>query len=171
MTLEQILDYANVLSEEAFDSLADIIEYINEAQDLIAKWDMIQATPVEIPLTSNVVPLPTDFMKLHKATIDDIPYNFPEEPWAGQVTLETERTEGVLKIWYYKKPTVLSASTPSQIPEIKSDYHRVLAVYATKMFHLVDDDQGLKEAFQQEFIMSLTGNKVSTGMATKYKNY
>ena len=49
MTLEQILDYANILSEEAFDSLADIIEYINEAQDLIAKWDMIQATPVEDP--------------------------------------------------------------------------------------------------------------------------
>ena len=171
MTLEQILDYANILSEEAFDSLADIIEYINEAQDLIANWDMIQATPVEIPLTSNVVTLPTDFMKLYKMTLDDIPYSPPSAPWAGELTLEDSIEDGTLKIWYYKKPTILSASTPSQIPEIKSDYHRALAVYATKMFHLVDDDQGLKEAFQQEFIMSLTGNKVSTGMATKYKNY
>ena len=86
-------------------------------------------------------------MKLYKMTLDDIPYSPPSAPWAGELTLEDSIEDGTLKIWYYKKPTILSASTPSQIPEIKSDYHRALAVYATKMFHLVDDDQGLKEAF------------------------
>lgn len=171
MTLDEILDYANILTEDAFEGLSDIIEYINEAQDLIAKWDMIQAPPVEISLTSNAVTLPEDFMKLHKMTLNDFPYTPPSAPWAGELTLETSIDEGTLKIWYYKKPTILSASTPSQVPEVKTEYHRAMASYAAKMFHLIDDDPALKAAFQDEFIKALSGNKIDTGIGIQYKNY
>lgn len=170
MTLDEILTYANVLTEDAFEDLSDIIDWLNEAQDIIARWDKIQATPVEYELTSNEITLPEDFMQLAKCTLDDVAYVPPSEPWAGDLTLHTELTEGTLKLWYYKFPEPLLAATPTQVPEVKSQYHRSMASYAAKMNFLKDDDPELREAFRVEFAQQLGAMKVSTGLTTQYYN-
>lgn len=171
MTLEQIKAYANTLTEDAFETLDDLIDFLNEAQDIIGRWQMVPAAPVEYILTTNEITLPADFLKLHKATFEGSPYYPPEAPWNGVLTLETGLTEGTVKIWYYKKPAVLLSTTPNQVPEVDSIYHRAMSSYAAKMFNLIDDDAALREAFRNEFYTSLSSMKVDTGIPIHYKNY
>jgi hypothetical protein len=171
MTLEQIFTYANTLTEDAFATLDDCIEFLNEAQDIICRWQPVQAAPVSYDLTSNEVTLPADFMKLHKATLDDVAYFPPSAPWSGVLTLETSLVEGTLKIWYYKTPSVLVSSTPSQVPDVHEMYHRSMASYAAKMFNLIDDDPGLRDTFRNEFYGIISAMKVSSGIPIHYTNY
>lgn len=171
MTLTEILTYANVLTEDGFDTLADCIDFLNEAQDLIAGWEPIQADPVEYTLTTNLITLPVDFLQMSHATYEDYPYLLTSQPWKGTLELPTSMTSGTLKIWYYKTPAVLLSSTPSQVPEVATKYHRAMASYAAKMYHLIDDDPALREAFRNEFMQSLTAMKTSTGFAANYINF
>lgn len=171
MTLQQILDYANTLTEDGFDNLADIIEFLNEAQELIARWDMVRATPMIYNLVTNEIQLPDDFLQLAKATLDDYPLAISSEPWDGVLTLPTSITSGTLKIWYYRTPEVLVSTNASQVPEVGVQYHRSMASYAAKMYYLIDDDAALREAYRNEFIASLSSMRVSSGMATNFVNY
>lgn len=168
MTLTQILAYANVLTEDAFESLSDCLEFLNDAQDIIARYEMVQAAPVSYVLTTNQIILPVDFMKFHKATLNDVDYIPPESDWNGILALETSLIKGTIKLWYYKIPAVLVLTT--QTPEVNPVYHRSIATYAAKMFNLVDDDPALREAYKNEFYLSLSQMKIDHGFAIKYKN-
>lgn len=172
MTLQEIFNYANVLTEDGFNSLADCIDFLNEAQDLISSWDAVQAEPMSFILTSDSsdVWVPDDFISLKKATLDDYPYAINAEPWGGILSLPTGTT-GTLKLWYTRQPATLLSTTPTQVPEVKTIYHRSMASYAAKMYHLIDDDPGLREAFKQEFLQSLSAYKTSSGMTANYFNF
>lgn len=171
MTLAQILAYANKLTEDGFENLEDCIEYLNDAQELVCRYKKLEATPVSYVLDSNQIILPSDFLGYAKSTIDDSAYFPPNAPWCGVLTLEPQRTSGVFKLWYYKSPTPLSASTPEQVPDIDQVYHKLLATYATKMYHLVDDDPALRESFKTEFYNGLSALSINTGLPIRYKNF
>lgn len=173
MTLQEIFDYTNnVLLDGELDELSNIIDFLDEAQQMIARIDMVPATPVEYELTTNAITLPADFLRLYKATLEEEPYTFTDEPWAGELTLPTGVTEGTLKLWYFKIPAALSVLTPTQVPEVNPVYHRMMADYAAKMYYLIDDDADMRDAFAAEFRGKIASFKtppvVSSG---RFKNY
>lgn len=170
MDINSILAYANMITDDSFADLSSIIDYLNEAQEIIARWDMIEAAPIEYELTTNVIALPSDFLKLYKITLDDIPFNPPEEPWNGTLTFGETVTSGTIKLWYYKSPAALSAATPTQVPDIHEKYHRAMAKYAAKMFNLSDDDEGLRDAYAREFSALVASMRTNKGTTITYKN-
>lgn len=178
MTLQQIFNYANTLTEDAFGELADIIEYLNEAQDLVARFDRVRAAPIEFTLTTNSVTLPADLMQVERMTYKlsadstvEIPFNQALEPWGSVLTLPTTMTSGVLTVWYYKIPATLLSTTPTQVPEVGAQYHRSLAVYAAKNYFMVDDDPAMREAYKAEFIGQLQSMRMSSGVVHNFHNF
>lgn len=172
MTIQEIFDYCNTsLLESELTDLSDIISFLNEAQNVIARLDMIQAAPVEIELTTNEFSLPADFLRLYKATLDDKPYAFDEKPWAGVQPLPEGLDEGTVKLWYYKKPATLLASTPTQVPEIDPIYHPLLGDYAAKMYYLIDDDPAMRDSFAREFQNKIAAFKTPPATSTRFVNY
>jgi len=174
MTLNEIYLYANQILNQELSDLSDIIDYLNEAQDYIASEDPIQATPVEIELDEDhEIQMPADLWRLHRMTIDDVDYLPSEASWAGVLVLPDAYTEGTVKIWYYRAPATLSADSPDQVPDVPVRYHRHLATYAAKMYHLVDDDQALKMAFLEEFVTGIQLMKSNVGGVSPmlFRNY
>ena len=172
MTLQEIFDYCNgSLLESELTGLSDIISFLNEAQNIIARLDMIQAAPVEIELSTNSFSLPSDFLRLYKATIDDKPYSFEEKPWAGVQTLPEGLTEGTVKLWYYKKPTTLLSTTPTQVPDVDPVYHQIMGDYAASMYYLIDDDPAMRDAFKREFQNKIAAFKTPPATSNRFVNY
>lgn len=171
MTLRAILDYANTLTDGSFTDLSEIIHFLNEAQDLICRFDRIQAGPATYVLTTNSITLPTDCMQAAKMTYNDIPLVLEEEPWAGVITLPTAMTEGTIKLWYYRYPATLLSTTPTQVPDVGTQYHRAMASYAAKQYFLIDDDAALRDAFKTEFVQSLQALKMAPGFTGAFANY
>ena len=173
MTVQQIYDYANVLTEDSFSAVSEVIEWMNEAQDIIARYDSVEATPVEYTLDEDhEITLPDDFMMAAKFKWEDTTVNLTEaEIWDGVMTLPTCMTSGTLKMYYYKHPDVLLSTTLTQVPEVSAIYHRAMAKYIAKMFHLVDDDQALRAQFEAEFAAEIQSMKMPKGNITTFHGF
>ena len=173
MTIQQIYDYANVLTEDAFSAISETIEWMNEAQDIIARFDHVEAIPINYTLNdSHRFALPEDFMMASKFKWNDSIVNLSQaEIWAGVMTLPTTMTSGTLTMYYYKIPEQLNIDTPDQIPEIKPQYHRAIAKYVAAKFHMVDDDQPLRAQFEADFMAELQSMKMPNGNVTTFHSY
>jgi hypothetical protein len=173
MTLQEIFDYVNDhLVENELADISDILPFLNEAQNVIARIDKIPATPVSYTLTTNEVTLPSDFLRFAKATLDDVPYALPADGlWGNTLTLPTGQTSGTLKVWYWKRPEELSASTPTQVPEVDTCYHMAMANYVAKMYYLVDDDPDMRSAFEREFAGQIAAMKTPPMPSYLFVNY
>ena len=171
MTIQEIFNYANALTEDAFTDLDEIIVFINEAQDIVCRYDKIEAAPVTTTLTTNALTLPADFLEFHKLTYNDVPYLPSGKPWQGVLELPTTITDGTMKLWYYKKPSALLSTTPTQVPGIDAKYHRALSIYAAMMYFSVDDDPAQRENFKKMFYEILAANKNTTGTTISFTNF
>lgn len=173
MNLTEILAYANILTEDGFDSISDAIHYFNEAQAIISGVDPVKAEPMDYVLSGDTeIQLPDDLLSIKRATLDGRPFRFSTNPWNGNLQLGQSLT-GVLRIWYTRLPAELLVTTLDQVPEVREAYHRTIATYAAKMYHLVDDDPQLREAFRNEFEQSVALLKPpeSGGFISNYYNF
>lgn len=171
MTITEILAHANILTESGFTALADAVAFMNEAQDLIARWDMVRADPVIYTLHSNEIMLPEDLIQIARLEYNGSRISINAEPWGGFLTLPIGMTSGTLKVWYYRKPAVLLASTPTQVPEVGEQYHLAIAMYCAKQYFLIEDEPDMSERFHGEFLKTLQALKGASGAQTTFFNY
>lgn len=172
MTIQQIYDYANELSEESLGDLASTIMWMNEAQDLIARFDHIQATPATYTLTTNEITLPSDFMMAARIKYEGQVIDASAlEIWSGVMSLPDWMTTGDLKLYYYRKPAVLLATTPGQVPDVAEQYHGAISYFVVSKYHEVDDDQALAARFSSDFMSMIQSMKMPNGHVTNYYNY
>ena len=158
-TLGELYNYTNeILLQGELDSINVVIEYFEEAQQMIALQDPIEAK-ITIPLTSNVIILPADYQDLCKIKVDYENMQIeviPAEIWGSEMTLNPLYNTGNAYLYYYKRPTLLNPSNASQVPDIDSRYLPQIAKYAAKMYYLVDDDQEQAEEFRKSFFDTMT---------------
>lgn len=171
MTIQEIFAYGNTLAENNFEEMNDIIEFLNEAQDIIARFDPLKAQPYYTLVTDQGIMLPSDLLRLHQITVDEVVY-YPKGPaWGGIIATPDLTVGSMVQILYYVRPTVLLPSIPLQEPRVPKQYHRAMAAYAARMFYLIDDDAPLREAFQQQFMNQLASLKTSDDVVSQFINF
>jgi hypothetical protein len=173
MTIQEIYDYANVLTETIFSDLSEVIEYMNEAQDVIANFDHVEAYPISYTLTDNHrFALPEDFLMVAHFEFEGRRIDLsPVTIWNTIMILPETMTSGTLTMYYYKIPERLVATDPTQVPEVKPCYHRAMSYYIAKVYHLIDDDQALRAQFEQEFHRKLQEAKMPSGNIKTYHGF
>jgi hypothetical protein len=171
MTLQAIYDYANKLLDASLNDISDIIEYLNEAQRYIVGLDPLQASATGVLDETHSITLPSDFLALKAIVIDDYDYSTSGELWAGVITLPVGYTEGTYVLKYYRSPVLLDGNVTDQVPDIHEKYHPLLAVYAAKMYNLVEDDQEIKAAYMDEFVQGVSNLKTTDGANQRFFNY
>jgi hypothetical protein len=168
--LGDIFTYLNEkLLDGELDDITDAIEYLEEAQNIIAEADPIEAPILTITLTGNSITVPTDFLRINKVMQNGAPLN-SVSLWAN--TLNLPVSTGDIQIYYYKRPTPLNPASLDQVPDIDSKYWHHMAQYAAKMYFLIDDDEDMRKAFKETFLESVTllSSKKKTSRETNFKN-
>jgi uncharacterized protein (UPF0305 family) len=171
MTLQQIYERANVLAENNFAELEDVVGHLNAAQSIISRFDPIKSEPYYTMVTENGIMLPSDLLKVYRIYVDDEPYQPIESAWGSTIPDLHLPLGAVVKILYYAKPPDLMASAPYMEPRVYRHYHEAMAQYAAKMFYLIDDDPPLRDAFNSEFMTMLGSLKTSDGVVQRFSNY
>lgn len=146
MNLSQIRDLALKLSNsysadgillppsDVSDFKLACADFVNTAQNLLAKYDKIEEILTIIQLTSDVGyilnPLPTDLIGINKVIFLD---NYKHRTLFTDYTIEKGNIvidgiyDGTFSIYYFKLPTDLVLDT--DIPEANPSYHSYLAYY------------------------------------------
>lgn len=176
-TLQDIFNYCNNdLLDGELDALTDIINYLNEAQNIIAEVALIEAPLVTTTLTSTCqVVIPANNLKVSEFALvrTDGVKEDPIEPikeW-NNIAYFNKSLEGrTINLYYYKKPTALNASTLTQVPDVDSRYFHSMAQYAAEMYKLKDDDAEAQESFTKKFIQGLTLYSKNKGAIRQFKN-
>lgn len=171
MTLQEIFNYANVLAENNFEEMSDVIEFFNEAQNIIATFDPLKSQPYYTVVTEQGIMLPSDLLRVHQIYVDDVIYQPKEPAWGGIIPTPDLAEDKMVKILYYVRPSLLVATAPTQEPRVPKQYHSAMASYAAKMFYLIDDDAPQKEAFQQQFLTMLSSLKTNDNVVTQFINF
>lgn len=171
MTIQEIFAYANTLAENNFEEMNDIIEFLNEAQDVVARFDPLKSQPYYTMVTEQGIMLPADLLRVHQIIVDDVVYHPKEPAWGGMIATPELTLGALVKILYYVRPAVLLPSIPQQEPRVPKQYHRAMASYAARMFYLIDDDGPLREAFQQQFQSQLASLKSSDDVVSQFINF
>jgi hypothetical protein len=150
-----IYNYTNekLLSDE-LTSVNDIIEYLEEAQNIIVEKFPLEAPIFSLTLTNNQFTLPDDFAAINNLTVDKAAVT-PDDVWNKVVTLPKDITSGSLELRYYRKPNALDPSNLAQIPDVEPRFFIMMAKYAAKMYYLADDDAEMREAFKTDFADNL----------------
>jgi len=170
MTIQEIFDYLNTLTDNSFDVISEIIAWLNEAQNIVARWHGIQADPVTYELTTNQITLPVDLLVVDHLEYEDQPFGLIGKPWKGVLKLPAEYTSGTLVLYYFKRPDKLLATTPNQVPEVDEQYHMAMAEYVASMYFLADDDPEQRAAFRQEFAINIQSMKMDENPVTNFYN-
>lgn len=171
-TLGDIFDYTkDILLQGEISEISEIIEYLEEAQQIISEKVPIEAPIYSFTLTTNQFNLPTDFYKFRKLKIDDVEVQ-PEEQWNGVIYLSDNYETGsfAAKLYYYKKPTALNPNTLSQVPDIDPKYYPQMAKYAAEMYYLVDDDSEMQQQFREKFNTSVGTYSNANNSVSRFKN-
>ena len=171
MTLQEIFNYANQLAENNFHEMGDALGFLNEAQDIISRFDPMQAQPFYTIVTDQGIGLPTNLLRVSRITSGGKEYRPKEEAWNNVLPTPDLPVGSQVKVFYYSKPAELSEMTVLQEPRVPKQYHRAMAHYAAKMFYLVDDDPPLRDAFKQEFMSLLGSLKSGQSTITNFYNY
>lgn len=174
--LGDIFDYCNEdLLDGELDSLSDILGSLNEAQNIVS-----QVSPVEAPLVATVldtactITLPTNLAKVKEFRLleSDGTTESPIEPikdWAGVVYFNTYYSGRTINLYYYKKPTTLTAVT-SQVPDVDSLYWYAMAQYVASVWKLKDDDESMKRQLEEKFISGLSSYSRSKNVTRNFRN-
>lgn len=171
MTLQEIFNYANQLAENNFHEMSDAIGYLNEAQDIISRFDPVQAQPYHTIVTTEGIGLPTNLLRVSRILVSGAEYRTREQAWNNVLPAPDLPVGTKVVIYYYSKPSELTEMAAMQEPRVPKQYHRAMAHYAAKMFYLVDDDPPLRDAFKQEFMSLLGSLKSGQNTTSNFINF
>lgn len=171
MNLQQIFERANVLAENNFAAMSDVIGHLNAAQAIIARFDPIKSEPYYTMVTEAGIMLPSDLLRIHRIYVNDAVYLPTDSAWGGIISDPSLPIGALVKILYYAKPPDLVATSPYMEPRVQKQYHEAMAIYAAKMFYLIDDDGPLQGAFHNEFVTMLGSLKTSGTTVQRFSNY
>lgn len=173
-TLGELYNYTNdILLQGVLDSIDDVIDYFEEAQQRIATKDKLEALQSYI-LSTNTITVPDNYMNLKKMKISGCTNVadgeiYAEEMWQKTVELPANINNGTLKFYYFKNPTPLDSDDLDQVPDIDYRYLNSMAQYAAKMYYMVDDDPDMKRAFTENFFEGLSYFNSLNGIEQPFK--
>lgn len=175
--LGDIYNYTNTdLLDGELDQIQDVLNYLEEAQNII-----VEAALIEAPLVISVldatcqVTIPSNNLKIKQFALvsNDGSSEQPVEPireWGNIAYFNTGLNGRTINLYYYKKPTQLSATTLAQVPDVDSRYYYSMAQYAAEMYKLKDDDQEAQDNFASKFRAGLSIYSKSKGAIRQFKN-
>ena len=180
-TLGDIYNYCNdSLLSGGLSSITEVVEYFQEAVNIIAEIHPIEATMVSTTLDATaLITLPTDLLKVKEFRLydDSLGYEdptpaIPHKVWAGVAYFNPTNYNGrVINLYYYKKGSELTSGTLTQVPNIDKRLYYSVAQYAAEMWKLKDDDPEMQEAFRKKFITGLGTYSKGNSAEVNFKNY
>ena len=156
---------------------ADIKRWLNEGQkDIARKTLFLQTYKFITNATGEEFGLPTDYIKLHKVTIEDnviehIDRN-PEQGyviWQKKIKFNFTIDDVKLGLYYYSFPVLMANDTDE--PEVPIEYQDLLIKYAKYEAKLVDEDPNTANAFYQQYVGRLSDMSRDYGKQDKLTSF
>jgi len=180
MALNNLGDIYNYCNDDLLDGelsdINEVINYLEEAQNIIAEVALIEAPLVTTVLDSTCkITMPTNLLKTKEFTLIscDGVLETPLEPlreWAGEAFFHYIYNGRTVNLYYYKKPTALNPNNLSQIPDVDARYYFNIAQYGAEMNKLKDDDTEAQDSFRRKFSEGLQMYSKNKGTTRQFKN-
>lgn len=155
MNLKEIVKQVNTDVEEEYEA-STIVDWVNRCLDdltPIAKMEAYQSISID---GGNSYPLPADYHRTAELLVNDYPW--PERPlsdrattgykkWAGKLSLQgSVPGSGTIDLYYYRRLVHLSTAQTDAEPEIESEFHDLLVLYATGKLQFTEEEYDRPDA-------------------------